>query len=145
MLTAAILPLIREPVIGIFWQSIILERLDQRIMIVNTHRTANDFTDARDQNIGGFRNARIFRVRLHIESLDGTRKVGENDGFANGIDHVPLRSLLNIHTESMNLAFFVESLFLALSSFFSKPLDRLLISHPSERSYCQPEILGEYV
>jgi hypothetical protein len=51
------------------------------------HGTANYLTNAWNEDIGGFGDAGIVGVRLHIKRLDRTGKVSENNRFTNGIDH----------------------------------------------------------
>jgi len=53
------------------------------------HGSAYDLSDPRDEDIGGFRDAGIVWIGLHVECFNWTWEVGKNNGFIDGVDHKP--------------------------------------------------------
>ena len=93
MLGRAILPLIREPVVRLRWDSLPLVPRHQLVQIRDPHATSDHLADTRNENIDGLRKVRSFRQTLHVERLEDLREMDEHDDLSDLIRHLPFRSL----------------------------------------------------
>jgi hypothetical protein len=87
MFTTPILSLIGKPIIRLFRETVGFKGLDQGIMVIDTHRPTDDFTNPGDEDVGRFSDTVVVGVRLHVECFDWTGKVSEDNGFTDGVHH----------------------------------------------------------
>ena len=69
--------LIRVPIIVRGIKPFPLVGLHQLVVVVHTHRPADDFADARHQDVDGVGQRRVVFASTHVEGLDVSRKPGE--------------------------------------------------------------------
>jgi hypothetical protein len=97
VLARPILALVREPIIGRGVDSLAFVSLEQLFHIRNPHRSADDLSDARHEQVATLRegNARRFLL-LHVEGLEPGGEAVQEDGRADGVRHVSLRRLCDV-------------------------------------------------
>jgi hypothetical protein len=98
----------------------------QLIPVIHTHTSANDLANAGHENVNTLSDTTILRVLLHVEGLDLSGEVSEEDGGVDDISHPALRGLGDIVTELVGLALLVGDVVL------DKPVDGIGVLHATE-------------
>jgi hypothetical protein len=66
----AVLSLIQEPVVWLRVDSVLLETVVEQVVVLNPHRTTDNFTDVRQQQIDRLGKTCVVRIAFHVERLD---------------------------------------------------------------------------
>ena len=119
---------IDEPVVRRRIEALALERGHELVVVVDTHRAANDLADIRQQAVDAQRDSRILRVARHVERLDLDGEVREEDGLVDRVGHVALLGLGNVVTEFERLASVAVH-----DAVLVQPVQRVNVLHAAER------------
>ena len=96
------------------------------VPVVHSHTSTDNLTDTGHEDIDTLGDTAVFGVLLHVEGLDFSGEVGEEDGLVNDVGHLALGGLGDVITELVGLAFFVGNFVL------DEPLDGIGVLHAAE-------------
>mmetsp|Transcript_31753 Transcript_31753/g.79646 ORF Transcript_31753/g.79646 Transcript_31753/m.79646 type:complete len:362 (+) Transcript_31753:1464-2549(+) len=126
-----VLPLVSEPVERSRVDAFTLVCSHELIIVKNPHAAANDFTNARHQQIHALGHGRVVWTLGHVERLQGHGEVGEEDGFAQLLHHLPLLLFLDVISKLEVDP--VAILVLHADVVLVAVLNRLAVPHAAER------------
>jgi len=98
MRASTVLALISVPVVGSGVQIVALVGSHQLIKVLHTHRSTDDLTDTRDEDIDRLSELLVVGVFFHVEGLHDLGEVCHHDGGTEVADEGTLRSISDVIT-----------------------------------------------
>lgn len=106
---------------------------------MHSHATSDNLTHAGHQDIDTFSDAAVRFVSLHVEGLDLSGEVSEENGLVDDVGHLAFCGLSNIITKLVGLALLVGNVVL------TQPVDGFGVLHASEGAAWGFEVRVELV
>eukprot|EP00754_Rhynchopus_humris_P039990 Rhum_TRINITY_DN23058_c0_g1::Rhum_TRINITY_DN23058_c0_g1_i1::g.177050::m.177050 len=129
----AVLPLVREPVVRSRVKLLTLVRRHQLVVVVDPHRSSDDLTDARHQQVHGLGQVRLSRHLLHVERLQRGREARHEHRLADERHELTLRAVGDVLLVAEVPRVVLVALLRGVDLVLAAHGDRLRVRHALER------------